>query len=69
LFKKLTGIKVLNVQVISDDDARAVSDELVSTVRCNTEDAARRVITPVVAIAGLVAVLSGIAAVVAIRGR
>ena len=69
LFKKLTAIKILNTQVISDEDARGVSDELTATVRCNAEDAARKVIVPAVAIAGIAAVLAGIAAAIAIRRR
>jgi hypothetical protein len=69
LFKKLTGIKVLNAQIISDDDARGVNDALVEAVRCNARDAAVKVITPAVAIAGLAAIGAGVAAMFALRAR
>jgi hypothetical protein len=59
LFKKLTGIKVIGAQVISDDDARAVNDALVATVRCNAENAAKKIVIPAVVIAGLAAIGAG----------
>jgi hypothetical protein len=59
LFKKLTGLKIVGAQIISDQDARGISDELVSTVRCNAEDAAKKVIIPAVIAAGVAAFAAG----------
>jgi hypothetical protein len=69
LFKKLTGIKVLNQQIISDDDARGVADAMVEAVRCNARDAAVKVIAPAVAIAGIAAIGASVAAMFALRAR
>jgi hypothetical protein len=72
LFKKLTAIKVAGVQVIKDEDARGVSDELTATVRCNAFEAAgagarqeaKKVIIPIAAIV-IVGALVSIAGAVA----
>jgi len=66
LFKKLTGIKVLGNQVISDEDARGVSDALVATVQHHAyaeaergaRQGAKKIIVPVVAIAAAAAVVA-----------
>jgi hypothetical protein len=76
LFKKLTGIRVLGQQVISDADARGVSDELIATVRCNAFEAAqdgarqatRKIVIPAVTLAA-VAAASAIAAALFISRR
>jgi hypothetical protein len=59
LFKKLTGLKVVGAQIISNADARGISDELVSTVRCNAADAAKKVVIPAVIAAGVAAFAAG----------
>jgi hypothetical protein len=69
LFKKLTGIKVVGAQIISDEDARGISDELVSTVRCNAEEAAKKVIVPAVIVAGVTAIGAGVMLLITMRHR
>jgi len=69
LAKKLTEIKVLNMQVISNEDARNVNAALVDAVRCNVRSAALKVIVPGVAIAGLAAIGAGVAAMLTLRAR
>jgi len=65
LVQKLTSISVGPIQPIDDQTAQGIVDQLISTVRCNTEDAAKAVIVPVVAFAGVAAVFAGVAALVA----
>lgn len=62
LVQKLTSISVGPIQPIDEVTAKGIADELVSTVRCNAEDAARKVLVPAVIVAGIAAIGAGIAA-------
>lgn len=67
LVQKLTSISVGPIQPIDEATAKGIADELVSTVRCNAEDAARKVLLPAVIVAGVAAIGAGIAALALIR--
>jgi len=67
LVQKLTSIKVGPIQPIDDETAKGIADELAATVRCNAEDAARKVIVPAVIISGIAAIGAGLAALFILR--
>jgi hypothetical protein len=67
LVQKLTSISVGPIQPIDEATAKGIADELVSTVRCNAEDAARKVLVPAVVVAGIAAIGAGIAALTIFR--
>lgn len=67
LVQKLTSISVGPIQPIDEATAKGIADELVNTVRCNAEDAARKVILPAVIVAGVAAIGAGIAAFALVR--
>jgi hypothetical protein len=69
LAQKLTSIKVGPIQPIDDATAQGIANELVTTVQCNAEEAARKVILPAVIVAGIAAVGAGLAALMIIRHR
>jgi hypothetical protein len=60
LVKKLTSIKVGPIQPIDEATAQGIADELAATVRCNAEDAARKVIVPAVVLSGIAAIVAGV---------
>lgn len=60
LVKKLTGIKVGPIQPIDEATAQGIADELAATVRCNAEEAARKVIVPAVIVSGIAAIVAGV---------
>lgn len=67
LVQKLTSIKVGPIQPIDDETAKGIADELAATVRCNAEDAARKVIVPAVVVSGIAAIGAGLAALFILR--
>lgn len=67
LVQKLTNIKVGPIQPIDEETAKGIADELAATVRCNAEDAARKVIVPAVVVAGIAAIGAGVAALAILR--
>jgi len=75
LVRRLTGLRVVGAQVISDPDARQIAEELVATVRCNAYAAAeqgarsgaRRALLPALVVSVLGAIAATTAAVVAAR--
>lgn len=67
LVQKLTSIKVGPIQPIDDETAKGIADELTTTVRCNAEEAASKIIVPAVIVSGIAAIGAGLAALFILR--